>query len=261
VAPERAAAEEVAAALVARFRARDAPSPSPAARILVLGPAAAAVLLHEAVAHTLEVDTLAASGSPAAAVGVRLGAACLDVLDDPAGAPAGVARRSDDEGAPVLRRWLLRGGVIEQPLADARWARASTRLAPGAARRSSRHEPPAPRSSFLELLPGDLDLAALLAGAEGLFLPEATRGALEAASGAFQLELPYGRRIRDGELAEVVGPCRLVGRVAALLNAVTGVGREARAAGAGWCAKGGQKLAVWARSPALRIEGTGVEPA
>ena len=262
VEPRQAAVEEVAGALVARFRSRDAGPPSGEERLLVLGCGAAAVLLHEAVAHALEVDTLATTGSPTAASGVRLGAPCLDVLDDPAGAPPGVSRATDDEGSPVVRRWLLRGGIVEQPLADGRWARASPKLAPGAARRASRHDPPAPRSTYLELLPGGLELAELLAGAaEGIFLPEATRGALDPATGAFQLELPYGRRFRAGELGEAVGPCRLAGRVTALLGAVTGVGRELRAAGAGWCAKGGQKLPVWASTAALRLEGIGVEPA
>ena len=31
------------------------------------------------------------------------------------------------------------------------------------------------------------------------------------------------------------------------------------AAGAGWCAKGGQKLPVWATAPALRLEAVTVE--
>ena len=46
--------------------------------------------------------------------------------------------------------------------------------------------------------------------------------------------------------------------MADLLAAVTGVGRAARPAGAGWCAKGGQKLAVWATAPPIRLEGVEV---
>lgn len=255
-----AAADEVAAALVARFRARDAAPPASGRVPLLLGPATVAVLLHEAVAHLLEVDTLAETGSPTAAIGVRLGPPSLDVLDDPAGAPAPVRRSTDDEGVPVVRRWLLRGGVVEQPLADARWARASAKLAPGAARRAGRHAALGPRSSHLELLAGGLDTGELLAGAEGgLFLPEAGRGALEPASGVFRLELPYGRRVTGGSLGEPVGPCRVSGRVADLLGAVAAVGRDPRAAGAGWCAKGGQKLPVWATAPSVLLEGLAVE--
>jgi predicted Zn-dependent protease len=111
------------------------------------------------------------------------------------------------------------------------------------------------------LLPGDSDEADLLAEADGgLYLPAAARGALDTLSGEFSLRLPHARRIRHGSLAEPVGACTLSGQVADLLARVTAVGRQAVAAGAGWCAKGGQKLPVWATAPALRLEGVDVGP-
>lgn len=253
--------ERLAEALVERFRARHAAPPAACRGPVVLAPEAAAVLLHEAVAHALEVDLLALGGDPEAAVGVELGVPALSVLDDPGAAPVPVRRRTDDEGSAVVRRWLLRDGVVQQPLADCRWAHRSEVLVPGAARRGDRHQPPAPRSSHLELIPGDLDDEALTAGAEGgLWFGEASRGALDPLSGRFRLELVAGRRIRAGAAAEPVGPCRLEGRVADLLGAIAGIGSRARPAGAGWCAKGGQKLPVWATSPALWLDGVEVVP-
>jgi predicted Zn-dependent protease len=255
------AVEDVALAVVALFRARQAPPPLPFRGPAVLAPPAVAVLLHEAVAHALEADTLFQGGNPESAVGVAMAAACLDVLDDPAAAPETVRRVTDDEGAAVVRRWLLRGGVVEQPLADALWARTSPVLLPGAGRRGTRHLPPGPRSTHLEILPGEASESDLLAGAqEGLYLPEASRGALDPLSGEFALYLPYARRFRRGALAETVGPCVLRGRVADLLTRVVAVGAEAKPAGAGWCAKGGQKLPVWATAPALRLEDVEVTP-
>ncbi|HVT61055.1 MAG TPA: metallopeptidase TldD-related protein [Thermoanaerobaculia bacterium] len=251
-----AAAEAVAAAVVDQFRARHAAPPAPFCGVLVLGPEAVAVLLHEAVGHTLEADVLAQGGRAEAAVGVALAASCLDVLDDPAAAPAPVRRTTDDEGLPVCRRWLLRAGVVEQPLADALWAATSPALVPGAGRRGTRHLPPAPRSSHLELLPGETAWSALLADAQGgLYVPAASRGALDAQSGELTLHFPCARRIRRAVLGEPVGACVLRGRVGELLARATAVGTEPRPAGAGWCAKGGQKLPVWATAPALRLEG------
>ncbi len=256
---DHAAAERVAAALVERFRCRGAAPPEPFEGALVLGPAAAAVLLHEAVAHALEADLLALGGDPEAAVGVPFASDLLNVLDDPAAAPEPVRRESDDEGQGVRRRWLLRGGMVAEPLADGRWGEGSEVLAPGAGRRSGRHHLPSPRSSFLELLPGDHPEADLLADAEGgLYLAEADGGDLDALTGTFRLRFACGRRIEAGEAAAVVGPCEVRGRVADLLSAVTGVGDEARPGGAGWCAKDGQSMAVWASSPALRLEGVEV---
>ena len=60
-----------------------------------MGPSAAATFLHEAVAHALEVDTLAQSGDPEAAIGVALGSETLDILDDPMSGPVGLRRGTD----------------------------------------------------------------------------------------------------------------------------------------------------------------------
>lgn len=255
-------ADTVARALVGHFRARHATPPDPFTGVLVLAPAATAVLLHEAVGHALEADVLAQGGDPEAAVGVEMGSPRVSVLDDPAAAPEGVRRETDDEGMAVRRRWLLREGVVVEPLADALWARASEVLSPGAGRRSNRHCPPGPRSTHLELLPGETEEEKLLADAEGgLFLPEARRGRLDPTSGVFRLEIPFGRRIRGGTPADPVGPLVLETTVAELLSHIAAVGVETRAAGAGWCAKGGQRLPVWASTPSIRIEGIEARPA
>ena len=255
------ALEGFAASLVHLFRARQASSPEPFRGNAILAPAAVAVLLHEAVAHALEADVLAQGGNPEAAVGVSMAASSVDVLDDPAAAPTGVRRATDDEGSAVFRRWLLRGGVVEQPLADLLWARTSPVFVPGAGRRATRHLPPGPRSSHLEMLRGDATDDDMLSDADGgLYLQEASRGTLDPLSGEFRLHLPFARRIRRGALSDTVGPCVLRGRVADLLTRVTAVGREARPAGAGWCAKGGQKMPVWATAPTLRLEGVEIVP-
>lgn len=272
-------AGEVAGALVERFRCRNAPPPeSRAATVVVLGPAAAAVLLHEAVAHALEADSLALSGeggsngrrdraaAAEAAVGVALGPegpgvpSGLNVLDDPSSGPEPVRRRTDDEGSAVTRRWLLEAGVVRQPLADRAWARGSDVLLPGAGRRANRHEPPGPRSTHLELLPGDVPDEDLAADAdEGFLVAELAGGRLDPLSGRLTLEVPCARRIRRGTPADPVGPFRIVGSVAGLLERVAAVGSTPRPGGAGWCAKGGRKLPVWATAPSLRLEGVEVE--
>jgi len=257
---DAAVAQELAEVLVASFRSRQAATPEGGEATVVLAPAAGAVLLHEAVAHALEADTLATGGNPGSAIGVRLAAPGLHVLADPAAAPEGAQRSSDDEGLGVFRRWLLRDGVVEQPLSDSRWARSCVTFLPGAGRRSSRHHLPAPRSSFLEVLPGEYTFEELTGSDDGWFLPVAERGQLDPLTGQFYLEIPFTRRLRKGALAEPGGRCRLEGTVGDLLGRIRGIGREAQPAGAGWCAKGGQKLPVWARTPHLRLEGVKLVP-
>jgi len=256
-----ALAETAAEALVERFRCRQAPPPAARRCAVVLGPQAAAVFLHEAVAHALEVDTLGLAGRPEAALGLAMGPEVLSVLDDPSTAPPSVRRTSDDEGAPVVRRWLLRAGAVEQPLADRLWARGSDAFEPGAGRRASRHDPPGPRSSHLELVPGTASEEDLLVGAGGgLWIAEADRGRLDPLTGRFVLEVPCARRIRSGGRADPIGRFALVGTVAELMERVVAVGSEPVSAGAGWCAKGGRRLPVWATAPGLLLDGVGVRP-
>ena len=258
-------AERVARALVARFRAREAPPPPGGRYPLLLAPGATAVMLHEAVGHALEADHLEGAGSgnwaEFAAPGpgaVRAAASAfddrplLDVLDDPQRAPRGVDRATDDEGQAVVRRWLIRGGRVDQPISDALHATRSEMLMPGSGFRGSRHQSPLPRTHHLELLPGGTDAAALLRAAEGgLFVPELDQGTLDPQSGEVVLHAPCGRFIRDGVLAESCGPFRWRSRVPELLAGVLAVGDDAQAAGAGWCANGGQRRAVWATAPSL----------
>ncbi len=250
-------AERVARALVGRFRAREAAPPAAGRSALLLAPGATAVMLHEAVGHALEADILA--GAPGGTwtatpllAPTPLIAQSIDVLDDPHRAPRGVDRMTDDEGQPVVRRWLIRGGKVDQPIADALHAARSVQLIPGSGFRGGRHQSPLPRTHHLELLAGEADSQQLLRAAEGgLFVPEIDQGALDPASGEVVLHAPWGRRIRGGELAEVCGPFQLRGRVPELLAAIAAVGGDAQVAGAGWCAKGGQRRAVWATAPSL----------
>ncbi len=247
--------DPVAACLVDRMRSRDLPAHRPA-HVVVLGPNAAAVMLHEVVAHALEADTLALTGAPDHAIGLRLGSTELDVVDDPRAAPGGCERTSDDEGTAVVARWLLRRGRVRQPLADLAWAERCPGMIPGAGRRANRHRLPGPRTAHLELLPGAVPEADLFAeAAGGLYIGEFDRGSLDPFDGRCVLHAPCGRRIGRSGPVDYTGPVEIRSRAADLLAAVAAVGDRPRAGGAGWCAKGGARLPVWARCPAVRLEG------
>jgi hypothetical protein len=249
---DRATVDQVADSLTTAFGARQAAPPPKGRSALVLSPQAAAILLHEAVAHALEADTLAAGGAIEAAIGLEMGSSDLDILDDPTSAPDAVRRQTDDEGRAVERRWLLRGGVVEQPLADASWSQLSGALIPGACRRGDRNDPPSPRSSHLVLLPGEQTEEELMADG-GIWVPEVSRGSLDVATGTCRLHVPFGARLEDGRPGQAVGAFVVAGRVADLLGAIAGVGSRPVETGAGWCAKGRQRVPVWATTPSLRL--------
>lgn len=252
-------AEQVARQLSTRFRSRDGAAPNPSWTPLVLGPEAVAVLLHEAVAHALEVDLLARSGPVEAAIGHALAPDNIDLLDDPAAAPSAVRRTHDDEGTPTIRRWLLRNGRIAQPLCDQRGA-LRHEVDPGAGRRASRHDLPDPRSTCLHLLAGDGRLVDALSESPGIYVDQVDAGALQPLTGAVRLEVGCGRAFQGGELTDRLGSFVVEGHLANLLESISHVGADAVECGAGWCAKNGQRLPVWANVPFLRLEKAWVEP-
>lgn len=256
-----AEAERVARFLVGRFRARESSPPPPGRTTVWFAPAATAVLLHEGVAHALEADLLELSGRIEGALGLELGPPGLSVLDDPRRAPRGVERVTDDEGRAVERRWLLRDGKVEQPLADAVTAALSERLAPGSGFRGDRHSPPLPRTHHLELPPGDASAEVLARAAEGgVHVAEVDGGTLDPATGGVTLRVPWARRVEDGRLGESLGGFTLKTTVRSLLGGVRAIGHDAELAGAGWCAKAGQRRAVWATVPSLVVADLEVLP-
>ena len=253
-------AESLASRLIERFKARDAEPPTSDRPVLILAPAATSVLLHEAVAHSLEADTLALTGRPDSAPGVDLGSTLLNVLDDPGSLPEPVRRQTDDEGVPVRRRWLVREGIVDQPLADQAHAARFESMEPGAGRRASRTHAPVPRSSHLEMLAAQTAEADLFAEAGGgLFIQEIERGSLDPLSGRFVLDVGSARRIEGGALGGAAGRFRVRGSIGRLGESLRAVSDETTFVGGGWCAKGGLRMPVWGTAPAIRLEGLEIE--
>lgn len=228
---------------------------------LLLSPQVAGVVFHEAVGHALEADVLDRTGAVEGAHGVRLTTSDLNVLDDPAAALDGVNRVSDDEGSPVSTRWLLRQGVVEEPVADNRWASRLEVLTAGCGRVSDRHQAPAPRVHHLSVLPGSTPWEAMLAAADGgWFVPEVTSGRLDPHSGVVEIVFGWGRRIEDGKVGATAGRFRLRMHLGELLARLALLGDTASFSGAGWCAKDGHRLPVWATTPPVLIKDVEVEP-
>ncbi len=228
---------------------------------LLLSPQVAGVLFHEAVGHALEADVLARTGAVDGARGVPLANSILSVLDDPGAGLEAVARGTDDEGSPVCRRWLVRRGVVEEAVADSRWANLVETLRAGSGRVSDRHQHPAPRIHHLVVLPGNTSWNEMLVAAEGgWFVPEVVSGHLDAHSGVVEMVFGWGRRVEGGKIGAAVGRFRLRMHLGELLTQVALLGDRASFSGAGWCAKDGHRLPVWATTPAVLLRDVEVEP-
>ncbi len=247
--------------MVAAVRAQSAQPATMQKRKLLLSPHAAGVLFHEAVGHALEADVLNRTGSANGARGVQIAPEFLNVLDDPGGALPEVNRTADDEGIPANPRWLLRRGQIEDVVADRQWGERFEKLHPGCGRVSDRHQIPGPRIHHLSVLPGAASWPELLKASEGgLFVSEVKSGRLDAETGLVEIVCGWGRSIHDGKVGDSVGCFQFGLHLAELLARVAELGDIATFSGAGWCAKNGQKMPVWATTPPVLLEDIEVRP-
>ncbi|HEU4885184.1 MAG TPA: metallopeptidase TldD-related protein [Longimicrobium sp.] len=215
----------------------------------VLGPDAAAVLVHETVGHLAE----AAPGAPPA-LGVRLASEALSVEDDP-GAPGGAACYAyDDEGVRSLGPTpVLREGVVVGELHTADTARASGALPTANGRAAGAWHPPLPRISNLVCAPGDADEGEMVDRVgRGLYLRRLGEAGLSRAGVSARVVL--AERIEGGARTGEFLTGGWVEEEAGVLRRVVEAGDAPRFRANAMCGRAGQLLCdVGTCSPALRV--------
>ncbi len=238
---------EAARAACQRAEARPAPAGTLPA---VLGPQAAGLFVHEAVAHALEADALLEGGGPwGAAPGGRMASEALTVAQL---VPAPGAL--DDEGWPVAESVLVETGVWKGALTDRRSALRLSLPRTGSGRRDSFRSLPAPRSHHLAVSAGRGSLQELLGGLEfGLYAARLGSGSVDPLTGTFRFPVAEGVVIREGAVGEAVRGAVLQGRTSEALAALVWAGGR-RERHAGLCRRGGLSLPVWDLAPALLFE-------
>lgn len=231
---------------------RSLPDPGPAT--CLLSPAAAAVLLHEAVGHALEGDHLqAADGYPFAAAGAVFTDPALDIVDDPTRMDLPGAYSADDEGTVAHRTVLVHAGAIAGVLADRETA-AHLGVPAGNARRSSIHAWPRPRISNLVVEAPSVPRLPCREGAD-LEVASVRAGAFEPLSGELRLVVGHAFRLRGGRRVRPLGPFVLVGRVTEVLRSMRVAGPALPSGEPGWCGKAGDIVPVGAVAPWLLVRG------
>ena len=227
---------------------------------VVLGPAAAAVFLHEAVAHALEADTLALGGpSGGGARGRPSGRRACRFSTIP-----GPPRRCCAAAATTRARRSCGDGCC----APASSSNCSPTVAGVRSRRGSSPVPDAVPAATLPMVPA-LELPAADAPAsssfDDLFAGSATAsicrrrvaGRSSRSRGLFAAPAAWPahpRRCPGGAGRRRVC-CRARRRPP---RPGVGLADDRVLAGAGWCAKGGQRLPVWAQVPPLALDGVEV---
>lgn len=244
---------------------------------VILMPDQMMLQIHESIGHPLELDRILGDERNYAGTSFvtldmfghyQYGSPLLNVTFDPT-VPAEFASFAfDDEGTPATREYLIRDGILLRPLGGALSLQRARRLRPdlqgvATARASGWNRPPIDRMANVNLEPGTATLAQMIESTEdGILMQTNTSWSIDDSRNKFQFGCEWGRRIRNGKLAEVVRNPNYRGISATFWRSLAMVGDAStvEVTGTPYCGKGepNQAVRVGHASPACKFTGVDV---
>ncbi len=222
---------------------------------VVISSQAGGTLIHEAVGHALEADSVQQGSSPhfAGRVGKKVAGAKVTVLDDPTRAAGRGSFFYDDEASPSQRTVLIENGILRTYLYDRLTAKKEKRTSNGHGRRESYAHRPIPRMSNTFVAPGkDSPEDIVRSLKRGLLVTRMGGGQVNTAGGDFVFEVEEGFWVEDGRVLRMARGANLLGSAPEVLRSIDRVGSDM-----GWsvgtCGKDGQNVPVSDGLPTLRV--------
>jgi len=224
---------------------------------VILDPFMAGTFVHEAFGHLSEADDLDEDErmKELLKIGTRYGSDDLDIYDSGVEGPNRGECKYDDEGVPMQKTYLIKGGVVVGHLHSRESAAKMGESVTGNARAINYRFPPivrmrttciAPREHTFEEMIESISLGVYVKGGYG----GETNGEM------FTFAPSRAYMIRNGAIAEMVRDVNLTGNVFDTLRNIDMIGNDFEYKNsAGGCGKGSQSpLPVAQGSPHIRIK-------
>lgn len=246
-------AREAAERAVKMLFAQKAPSGE---MTVVLTATAGGTMIHEAIGHSLEADSIQKKVSPAymGMLGKRVTSELITVVDDPTIPNYRGSFLFDDEGTPAQKTILLERGMLRNYLYDRFTAQKDGTKSTGNGRRESYHHQPIPRMSNTYILPGESQPEEIIRSVnKGFLVKKMGGGQVNTANGDFVFEVEEGYEIVNGKVGEMLRGATLIGNGPEVLNSIIMVGSDL-GFNIGTCGKDGQWVPVTDGQPTIRIK-------
>ncbi|MEE8180065.1 MAG: TldD/PmbA family protein [bacterium] len=246
-------AREAAERAVKMLFAQKAPSGE---MTVVLTSTAGGTMIHEAIGHSLEADSVQKKVSPAymGMLGKRVTSELITVVDDPTIPNYRGSFHFDDEGTPAQKTILLERGMLRNYLYDRFTAQKDGTKSTGNGRRESYHHQPIPRMSNTYILPGEYQPEEIIRSVnKGFLVKKMGGGQVNTANGDFVFEVEEGYEIVNGKVGEMLRGATLIGNGPEVLNSIIMVGSDL-GFNIGTCGKDGQWVPVTDGQPTIRIK-------
>lgn len=224
---------------------------------VILDPDMAGLFVHEAFGHLSEADSLDEDErmKELLKIGTRYGSDELDIYDSGVEGPNRGESKYDDEGVPMQKTYLIKGGVVVGHLHCRESAAKMNERPTGNARAINYRFPPIVRMRTTCIAPGKATFDEMLKGISlGVYVRGGYGGQTNGEMFTFAASRAY--MIRNGSIAEMVRDVNLTGNVFATLRNIDMIGDDFQFKnGPGGCGKGGQSpLPVAQGSPHIRIQ-------
>lgn len=223
--------------------------------MVVLDSRAGGTMIHEAIGHSLEADSIQKGISPVynGKLGRKVAAKAVSVVDDATIPNMRGSFVFDDEGTPAQRTILVEEGILKNYLYDLFTSRKDGKLSTGNGRRESYHYKPVPRMSNTFILPGKEDPKNIIQSvSKGLFVNKMGGGQVNTATGDFVFEVSEAHEIENGVIGRPVRGAILTGNGPTILKSIDMVGNDIGFE-IGTCGKDGQHVPVGDGQPTVRI--------
>ncbi len=216
------------------------------------------VLVHEAVGHPLEADSIAKGiGAFTGKLGQKVASECFTMIDDGTLPNFRGTINHDDEGTPAQRNVLIEKGVLKGYMTDILSARQLGMNRTGNGRRESFRYIPIPRMTNTFIDQGSDDPADILASTKkGIYVQSLSGGSVNSITGMFNFTCREAYLIENGRKTTPVRGATLIGSCMDVISNIDAVGNDL-AFGPGICGKG-QDAEVTAGQPTVRIRGINV---
>ncbi len=231
---------------------------------LVVGPQVTGIASHESCGHPSEADRILGREAAQAgksfitpkSIGERVGSPVVNVVDDPTVEHAIAYYPYDDEGVKARRRYLYKGGIINEFLQNRETAAVLGARSNGAARAVHYNVEAIVRMANTFVEPGDHSLEELIEGVHhGIYM----KSFMEWNIDDKRYNAKYAGReaymIENGELGAPVRNTVIELTTPTFWGAVDAVGRDLELHHAGFCGKSdpGQSLDAALGGPSMRL--------
>jgi TldD protein len=223
---------------------------------VILGNGFSGVLLHEAIGHGFEGDSLRQGSCFSGMMGQRVASKGVTIVDDGTVPLSRGSLNVDDEGTPTRCTTLVEDGIFVGAMQDRLNGALAGTGSTGNGRRESYAHRPLVRMTNTYMLAGTEDRDDIIASTKGkaIMAVSFSGGQVNTAAGTFVFNPTVAYLIENGKVIAPVKGATLLGDARKALLGIDAVGNDMTlASGGGNCGKDGQTVPVSLGQPTLRI--------